>query len=338
MIRRPPRSTLFPYTTLFRSAEEPRVTAAALTAGRSFVVPRAQERLVTGLFFASLFVATFEKVHWNVAGNIGVNDITTIVFLIAYVATERRPLPRTSAIVLGFFAAFALVYLSGFWNIDTQQGLTQFTKGMAKFVIHFAFLVAAIGYLVQRGERFFWRALGWFTVGFIANAVYGILQLGSQLAGHSLDNLLLNPLTGGAASINVYGAIGGQNIYRVNALTGDPNHLGVMLIVPLLALTPVYLRLPRGHRLRWPLAIALVFLLLVDLATFSRSGGVGLIAGALVLVVPYRRFFRSRQFLYPLGAVVVVLLGALYTRRHFFETFLRQRVSMQASSTHAHFA
>ena len=105
---------------------------------------------------------------------------------------------------------------------------------MAKFVIHFAFLVAAIGYLAQRGERFFWRALGWFTVGFVANAVYGILQLGSQLAGHSLDNLLLNPLTGGAASINIYGAIGGQNIYRVNALTGDPNHLGVMLIVPLL--------------------------------------------------------------------------------------------------------
>src|SRR3712207_7812345 len=26
MIRRPPRSTLFPYTTLFRSAEDPRVT------------------------------------------------------------------------------------------------------------------------------------------------------------------------------------------------------------------------------------------------------------------------------------------------------------------------
>ena len=210
---------------------------------------------------------------------------------------------------------------------------------MAKFVIHFAFLVAAIGYLAQRGERFFWRALGWFTVGFVANAVYGILQLGSQLAGHSLDNLVLNPLTGGAASINIYGAIGGQNIYRVNALTGDPNHLGVMLIVPLLALTPVYLRLPRGHRLKWPLAIALVFLLLVDIATFSRSGGVGLIAGALVLVVPYRRFFRSRQFLYPLGAARGRAASAsLYTRRHFFETFLRQRVSTQGSSANAHFA
>ncbi len=312
------------------------MTAAALPASRTLVVPRTQERIVTGLFFASLFVATFEKVHWNVAGQIGINDIATILFLIAYVATERRPLPRTSAIVLGFFAAFALVYLAGFWNIDTQQGLTQFTKGMTKFVIHFAFLIAAIGYLAQRGEGFFWRALGWFTVGFVANAVYGILQLGSQLAGHSLDDLVLNPLTGGAASINIYGAIGGQNIYRVNALTGDPNHLGVMLIVPLLALTPVYLRLPRGHRLRWPLAIALVFLLLVDIATFSRSGGVGLIAGLLVLALPYRRFFRSKEFLYPLGAVVV-LLGVLYTHKHFFETFLRQRVSTQGSSTNAHF-
>jgi len=314
------------------------VTAAALTAGRAIAVPRARERIVTGLFFGSLFVATFEKVHWSFAGQIGINDIATILFLIAYLATERRPLPRTSAIVLAFFAAFALVYLAGFWNIDTKQGLTQFTKGMVKFVIHWAFVVAAIGYLAQRGERFFWRALGWFTVGFVANAVYGILQLGSQLAGHSLDNLVLNPLTGGAASINIYGAIGGQNIYRVNALTGDPNHLGVMLIVPLLALTPVYLRLPRGHRLRWPLAIALVFLLLVDIATFSRSGGVGLIAGLLVLAVPYRRFARSKQFLYPLGAIALVLLAALYSRRHFFETFLSQRVSTQGSSANTHFA
>jgi O-antigen ligase len=314
------------------------VTAAALTAGRAVAVPRTQARIVAGLFCTSLFVATFEKVHWNVAGQIGSNDIATILFLIAYVATERRPLPRTSAIVLAFFAAFALVYLAGFWDIDTKQGLTQFAKGMTKFVIHFAFLVAAIGYLAQRGERFFWRALGWFTAGFVANAVYGILQLGSQAAGRSLDSLVLNPLTGGAAKINIYGAINGQNIYRVNALTGDPNHLGVMLIVPLLALTPVYLRLPRRHRLKLPLAVALIFLLLVDIATFSRSGGVGLIAGLLVLAVPYRRFFRSRQFLVPLGALAVVLLGVLYTHSQFFETFLRQRVSTQGSSANAHFA
>jgi len=314
------------------------MTAAALTAGRAVVVPRIQERIVTGLFFASLFVATFEKVHWDVAGNIGLNDITTVLFLIAYVATERRPLPRTSAIVLGFFAAFALVYLAGFWNIDTQQGLTQFTKGMVKFVIHFAFLVAAIGYLAQRGERFFWRAFGWFTVGFLANAAYGILQLVAQLGGHSLDHLVLNPLTGGAASINIYGAINGQNIYRVNALTGDPNHLGVMLIVPLLMLTPVYLRLPRGHRLKVRLAVLLAFLLLVELSTLSRSGLLGLGIGALLLALPYRRFVWSRALLYPLGALAVLLVGVVYSRRHFFEVLLRQRVSTQGSSANAHFA
>ena len=314
------------------------MTTAAITAGRAIAVPRTQERIVTGLFFGSLFVATFEKVHWSFAGQIGINDITTILFLIAYVASERRPLPRTSAIVLGFFAAFALVYLAGFWNIETKQGLTQFTKGMVKFAIHWAFVVAAIGYLAQRGERFFWRALGWFTVGFVANAVYGILELGAALAGRNLDNLVLVPLTGGASRISVFGIIGGSNIYRVNALTGDPNHFGVMLAVPLLALTPVYLRLPRRHRLKWPLAAVLAFLLLVDIATFSRSGGVGLIAGALVLVVPYRRFFRSKQFLVPLGALAVVLLGVLYTHSHFFETFLGQRFSTNGRSTSAHFA
>ncbi|HEY3462295.1 MAG TPA: O-antigen ligase family protein [Gaiellaceae bacterium] len=314
------------------------MTAAAIPASRVSVVPRTRERIVTGLFFASVFAATFEKVHWNVAGQIGLNDIVTILFVVAYVATERRPLPRTSAIVLAFFAAFALAYLAGFWNIDTKQGLDQFVKGMVKFVIHFAFIVAAIGYLAQRGERFYWRALGWFTMGFVGNAVYGILQLGSQLAGHSLDNLFLNPLTGGAAKINIYGAINGQNIYRVNALTGDPNHLGVMLVVPLLALTPVYLRLPRGHRLKLRLGAVLAFLLLVELATFSRSGGLGLIVGALVLVIPYRRFARSRALLYPLGTLAVVLAGVLYTKRHFFEVFLRQRVSTQGSSANAHFA
>jgi O-antigen ligase len=314
------------------------MTAAAVTAPRARAVPRTQERIVTGLFFGSLFVATFEKVHWNFAGQIGINDITTILFLIAYVATERRPLPRTSAIVLGFFAAFALVYLAGFWNIETKQGLTQFSKGMIKFIIHWAFLVAAVGYLAQRGERFFWRALGWFTVGFVANAVYGILELLAALAGHNLDNLVLVPLTGGASRISVFGIIGGQNIYRVNALTGDPNHFGVMLIIPLLALTPVYLRLERGHRLKLPLAVVLAFLLLVDIATFSRSGGLGLIVGGLVLVLPYRRFVRSKQFLYPLGGLAVVLLGVLYTRSHFFETFLSQRLSTNGRSTSAHFA
>ena len=58
---------------------------------------------------------------------------------------------------------------------------------------------------------------------------------------------MLSPITGGASQINVYGAINGASVFRPNALTGDPNHLGIMLIVPLLVLTPLYLRLERGH-------------------------------------------------------------------------------------------
>ena len=45
-----------------------------------------------------------------------------------------------------------------------------------------------------------------------------------------------------------------------------------MLVVPLLVLTPLYLRLERGHRLKRQLALALAFMLLVLLATLSRSG------------------------------------------------------------------
>jgi hypothetical protein len=315
------------------------VTAAALSLSRPR--PLALERVTATLFFASLFVSTFEKVHWNVAGQIGVNDITTILFLLAFVASEQEregKFPRTSAIVLAFFAAFALVYLAGFWDIATKQGLTQFWKGMTKFAIHWAFMVAAVAYLARRGAAFFWRSLAWFTLGFVANAVYGILQLGAALAGHNLDSLVLGPLTGGASSINIFGQIAGSNVYRVNALTLDPNHLGVMLDVPLLALTPVYLRMPRAHRLKWWLAGMLAFLLLVEIATLSRSGWLGLGVGGLILAIPYRRFVFTKQLLYPVGALAVVLLGVVIVRHHFVSTLLGERFSTGGSSTQAHFA
>jgi hypothetical protein len=320
------------------------VTAAARAPGLALARPRAVSlaRVTSALFFTSLFVSTFEKVHWNVAGQIGVNDITTILFLIAFLASEREReerFPRTSAVVLAFFAAFALVYLCGFWDLTTKQGLTQFWKGMTKFVIHWSFMVAAIAYLVRRGEAFYWRSVAWFTLGFVANAVYGILQLGAAVgAGQNLDNLVLSPLTGGASSIDVFGHISGSNIYRVNALTVDPNHLGVMLVVPLLALTPVYLRMARSHRLKWWLAGTLAFLLLVEIATLSRSGWLGLGVGALILAIPYRRFVFTKQLLYPVGVLVVLLLGVVVVRQHFVSTLLSQRFSTSGSSTQSHLA
>jgi O-antigen ligase len=315
------------------------VTAAAVPLSR----PRAVslERVTSILFFTTLFVSTFEKVHWNFGGQLGVNDVTTILFLVAFLASERereQKFPRTSAIVLAFFAAFALVYLAGFWDLTTKQGLTQFWKGMTKFAIHWSFMVAAIAYLVRRGEAYYWRAIAWFTLGFVANSVYGILQLGAAVAGHNLDSLVLSPLTGGASSIDIFGHIAGSSIYRVNALTVDPNHLGVMLVVPLLALTPVYFRMPRTHRLKRWLAATLAFLLLVEIATLSRSGWLGLGVGALVLVIPYRRFMITKQLLYPVGVLLVLLGGFFVVRQHFITTLLSQRFSTSGSSTQSHFA
>jgi O-antigen ligase len=306
----------------------------------SVAVPRAVARTRVTSFFllATFFCVTFEKVHWNVAGTLGIADVLTVLFLLSFALTSRGPLPRTAAIVLCFFAAFLLVYLLGYFNLETKQALDQFTKGMVKVVLHYLFLIAAITYLVRRGQDYYWRALGWFGAGFVANCLYGVLQLLSARAGHNLDSTLLKPLTGGASAINVYGSVNGASVYRPNALTGDPNHLGVMLVVPLLALTPLYLRLERGHRLKWKLGAALAFMLLTLLATLSRSGALGLGVGLLVLVIPYRRFAWSRALLAPLGGLAVLLAFVLYSRWHFFSVVLRSRIQTGGASTSTHFA
>src|SRR5262245_8914727 len=297
-------------------------------------------RLTDGTFLAAAFCVTFEKVHWNVAGTVGIADVVTILFLVVFAFNAGRAqggAPRTVAIVLGFFAAFLLVYLLGFFNLETKQGLDQFGKGMAKFVIHFLFLAAGVFYLAHRSERFYWRALAAFTLGMVANGVYGVLQLLVARTGHNLDQIVLSPLTGGASSINIYGVVNGAAVYRPNALTGDPNHLAIMLNIPLLVLTPLYLRLERGHRLRVPLMLTLAFLLLVELSTLSRSGALGLVVGLLVLAVPYRRQLVSRALLVPLAGVVAVLAYVVWSRRHYFEVVIRSRLGSGGGSTNAHF-
>ena len=309
------------------------MTAAAVALPR--VVART--RLADALLLASLFCVTFEKVHWNVAGTVGIADVLTILFLVAFALEYRGPAPRTTAILLGFFAAFLLVYLLGFFNLETKQALDQFVKGMIKYVIHFLFLGCAVAYLARRGERFFWRAVGWFGAGFAANALYGALQLLAARAHHNLDHLVLQPFIGSAAlKINTYGIVNGASVYRPNALTGDPNHLGIMLDVPLLALTPVYLRLEPGHRLKWPLGIAIAFMFLILVSTLSRSAALGFVAGLLVLAIPYHRFAWSRRLLGPLAGVAIVLAYLVYSRRHFFSVVLGSRLSTSGSSTSAH--
>jgi O-antigen ligase len=296
-------------------------------------------KLSGGLFLATLFCITWEKVHWNVAGAVGIADVLTILFLAAF-AFEwgSSRFPRTTVTVLAIFALLLVIYLVGFFNIETKQSLDQWGKGMVKFVLHFLFLAAGVAYLTRRSVAFYWRAIAALTLGLIANSAYGVLQLLAARAGVNLDHQVLAPLTGGASSINIYGAIGGTTVYRPNALTGDPNHLAVMLCVPLLMLLPLYLRLERGHRLRVPLAVALAFLFLVQLATLSRSGLLGIIVGLLVLAVPYRSALTSRALLVPVAGIAALLAVIVFERRHYFEVLIRSRLQTGGSSESAHFA
>jgi O-antigen ligase len=298
-------------------------------------------RLTRFFFFATIFSVTFEKIHWNVAGQVSLADLLAVGFIVSFtanrVARADRRLPRTSFVATAFLLAFLVVYLVGYFNIETAVAATQYGKGMTKFVIHFLFLIMGVAYLARATRTFYWQALGVFTAGMVFNAAYGLVELLAARSGMDIDKAVLSPLTGGASSINIYGAVNGANIYRPNALTGDPNHLGVMLVIPLISLLPVYLRLERGHRLKTPLAITLGFLFLVELTTLSRSGLLGLIVGLLVLSLPYFRLFTTRAFLVPLAAVFGLLAVVVLSRLDYFERVIRSRTHTGGQASAAHF-
>jgi O-antigen ligase len=312
-------------------------------------LPRARrERVLAqpaldGLFLTTILVVTFAKLHWALAVDLSVADVLTAAFLVVFLwdRLERGDagLTRTSVVALAFFAAFLLVYLVGYFNLDTQQALTQYGKGMVKFVLHLGFLVAGVTLLARRPRRFYWYALAAFCGGIALNAVYGVVQLAvSELTGSNLDALLVEPITGRQTAINIFGVVRGtEAVYRPNGLTGDPNHLGIELVIPLLVLTPLYLRLERGHRLKLPLAGLLAFLLVVELATLSRSGLLGLGIGGLVLAIPYRRFLGRRELLLPLAAVAAAVAVVVAVRLDFFTTVLHARTNVSHAAASPHF-
>jgi O-antigen ligase len=301
-------------------------------------------RWLDSLLFATAFVITFAKIRMKTPlGDVYLSDVTASAFVLAVlghrVRTRDWRLTRTAAAVALFFGAFLVAYLVGFYNLGTEADRDQFAKGIAKFVIHFAFLLAAIAYLSRRSPRLYWQTLAWFLAGFVVNAAYGLLQLGlAETTGTNLDEAFLGRLglyeRGG---ISVFGVVGGQNVYRTNALTLDPNHLGVMLVVPLLILFPLYLRLERGHRLRAPLASLLVFFALVELTTLSRSGLLGVAAGLLVLGIPYRHLLLKPRFLVPLAGLAAVVAVVVASREGFFQTVFEARTQTGGTSTRAHF-
>jgi hypothetical protein len=296
-----------------------------------------------GLFLATILVVSFAKIHWSLAADLSLADVLTAAFLVVFLwdRLERGDggVTRTSIVALAFFAAFLLVYLVGYFNLDTQQALTQYGKGMVKFVLHLGFLVAGVTLLARRPQRFYWYALAAFCGGIALNGVYGVVQLGvSELTGGNLDSIVVQPITGRVTNINIFGVIGGtQAVYRPNGLTGDPNHLGIELVIPLLVLTPIYLRLERTHRLKLRLAAVLGFLLVIELATLSRSGLLGLGVGALVLGIPYRHYLRRRELLLPLAAVALVVAAVVAVRFDYFRTVLRARTNVSHAAASPHF-
>jgi hypothetical protein len=302
------------------------------------------DRTLDRLLLGTLFVQTMAKIQWQAAGlQLTITNITCTLFVAAFVAAriQRRDdaMPRTCATLAGFLLAFFAVYLAGYFDLETKQDVSFWAKGVVTWLIHFGFLVAAAAHVLRRGAPLFERALRWFVYGLAANAVYGVLQLALVVgAGINLDRLVVAPLTAGQGKftgINVYGQVKGtQNIYRVNALTGDPNHLGVMLCVPLLALLPRYLSDRRAHR---RLGALLLFLLAVQALTLSRSAALGDIVGLLVLaptILP--RLPRVRSLLLA-AAVPAALLAVLYSASSFVRTVVASRTNVQGHGVQTHF-
>ena len=178
---------------------------------------------------------------------------------------------------------------------------------MVKFVIHFLFLVAAVAHLARRGPRLLAHA----------RLVHGRASSPTASTGSSSSPPRRRP---GATStrpcsrrsaryqrggINVFGAVGRLERLpreRADARSEPPRdhaHRPAPRAAPDLPAARAWAPAPA---FRSPLTLA--FLAVVELATLSRSGLLGILAGLVVLAIPYRRFLLSARFLVPLALVV----------------------------------
>ncbi len=302
------------------------------------------DRALDRLLLITLFVQTMEKIQWQAGGlQLLITNITCAVFIGAFLLAriERRDdsMPRVCVTLTGFLLAFFAVYLAGYFDLQTKQDLAFWAKGVLTWLVHFVFLVVAAAHVLRRGAGLFDRALKWFIYGIAANALYGLLELVLVVgAGINLDRLVVAPLTAGQGKtngINVYGQVAGsQNIYRINALTGDPNHLGVMLCVPLLVLLPIYLSDRRANR---RMGLLLLFLLVVQVLTLSRSAALGDLVGLCVLAPTILKRLPSVRTLVLAVAVPLVAFAALYSASSFVRTVVASRTNVQGHGVQTHF-
>ena len=218
--------------------------------------------------------------------------------------SRGRASPRTSAVLLGFFGRLRGRLPDRLLQPRHGRGALAVRQGDSKFVIQFSFLALAVTWLWRRGVAYYWRALGWFCGGMVGERDLRRRSSSLVAAGRREPRSRWSSAAHRRRKPDQH-LRHRQRLRRSsapNALTDDPNHLGIMLIVPLLVLTPLYLRLERGHRLPPPPRRCLIaFLLVVEVATLSRSGLLGLGVGALILRLPYRGYLRSRALIAPLA-------------------------------------
>ncbi|HEY1480775.1 MAG TPA: O-antigen ligase family protein [Gaiellales bacterium] len=316
------------------------------------MTPRSRSRTLDVLLLATLTVTTWAKIHWQFAGQVAFEDILAILFLIVFVFDRvvRRDwtLPRGAIALLLVLLGLEIVFLLGFFNLDTHDALDQYAKGMTKYFVHFAFLIAGVAHIVRRGKRFHLITVGALCGGIALNAVYGVLQLMAKVGGGiNLDKVVVGPLTagqGGVGGINVFGeATGVQGgsfvqlgVFRVNALALDPNHLGIMLCVPILILLPFSLRRGIHDRVGLALAGVIAFCTGVEILTLSRSGFLGLAVGLAVLAVPLRRKIFSPKLVVPV-LIAVACIGVGASQSHYVRTVIKTRATVSDRSAQVHY-
>jgi hypothetical protein len=294
------------------------------------------------LLFATLVVITWDKIRWetNVVDLTLSNLLATAYILVAVgirIADRDARMPPAAITLAGFMLAFAAIYLCGYFNLTDAAALNLWLKGITVWAVHFAFLVLAVAQVVRGGAPLLLRAWKWFVLGIAVNAAYGVVQLVAQaLAGVNLDEVVVGRITsgrGGIGGINVFGSVGDASIYRINALTGDPNHLGVILCVPLLTLLALLLRAPRA---RPRIAALLVFFFAVQVLTLSRSAAVGDVAGLLVLSPYLARHAPPLRWMVGTVAGLAGAFLALYTLSDYVRRVVEVRLQTSGGGSQVH--
>jgi O-Antigen ligase len=305
------------------------------------------------LLLATLIVTTWLKLHWAPgAGDVTLEDILAAAFVGLFL-TDRviRRDARLHRVALGLLIAMGVleaVYLGGYFALENHQQLAQYAKGMAKFTLHFGFLVCGTQWVIERGVRMLRRTIGAFILGLVINCAYGVAQLAAQVGGGiNLDKAIIGPLTFGQGSlggINVYGqttavqsgSYVSLGVYRVNALALDPNHLGIMLCVPILLLLPFALREGVRSRAGTWLALLIAGFVVIEILTLSRSGLLGLACGLLVLAWPLRRQLLLPRVVVPVLAGIAAL-GLAFAASPYVRQVARSRVTLSDNSAKVHF-